>query len=141
MKSRLLLSSSIRARPSVSAVTNFWPVAFAKGRCASGHYQQHPIKTREGLLLSRVSGPTDKPLSELSLPKFWSQLSSQYADRPALISRHEPATQHGLSTKQTLGDDCVRWTFGEMHEHITKLVSGLLDLGVRKGDRVAVLMM
>lgn len=40
-----------------------------------------------------------------------------------------------------LGDDCVRWTFGEMHEHIAKLVSGLLDLGVRKGDRLAVLMM
>lgn len=99
------------------------------------------MEKRGGTLISRVSGPTDKPLNESSLPDFWSQIASQYAERQALVSRHEPASQHGSGPKQTLGDDCVRWTFGEMHEHISKLVSGLLDLGVRKGDRVAVLMM
>ncbi|PWY97346.1 acetyl-CoA synthetase-like protein [Testicularia cyperi] len=108
--------------------------------------QQHPILRADdgkGPLLSRVSGPTDQPLTELSLSQFWAQLNSRYADRPALISRHEPASQHGTASapNHSSSTDCVRWTFGEMDEHIKKLVSGLVQLGVRKGDRVAVLMM
>lgn len=103
--------------------------------------QQHPTKreSNDGPLLSRVSGPTDKPLCELSLSQFWEEAVSKYADLPALISKHEPASQHGK--RGSSSDDCVRWTYGAMNEHIKSLVAGLHQLGVRKADRVAVLMM
>lgn len=104
-------------------------------------YKQHPTQRdpKTDLLLSRVSGPTDKPLCELSLGQFWEDIVAKYADRPALVSKHEPATQHGESGAGS--DDCIRWSYGAMNEHVQSLVSGLHQLGVRKGDRVAVLMM
>lgn len=64
---------------------------------------------------------------------------AKYADRPALISKHEPASQHGRAGSDS--NDCIRWSYGAMNEHIQSLVAGLPQLGVRKGDRVAVLMM
>lgn len=64
---------------------------------------------------------------------------AKYADLPALISKHEPASQHGKGGSGS--NDCVRWTYGAMNEHIKSLVAGLHQLGIRKGDRVAVLMM
>ncbi|GAC98392.1 hypothetical protein PHSY_005986 [Pseudozyma hubeiensis SY62] len=103
-------------------------------------YQLHPTKKDEsGTLLSRVSGPIDKPLCELSLGEFWEKAATNYADRPALISKHEPATQHAKSSSES--SDCIRWSYGAMNEHVQSLVAGLHELGVRKGDRVAVLMM
>lgn len=104
-------------------------------------YKQHPIKTgsKDGTLLSRVSGPTDKPLCELPLGQFWKDTVAKYADLPALISKHEPASQHGRS--RSGADDCIRWSYGEMNENIQQLVAGLQQLGIQKGDRVAVLMM
>ncbi len=112
-------------------------------RCASSlqsAYKLHPTKKdSSGALLSRVSGPTDKPLCELSLGQFWEEAVAKYSDRPALISKHEPTSQHGRTGSDS--DDCIRWSYGAMNEHVQSLVAGLLQLGVRKGDRVAVLMM
>lgn len=103
-------------------------------------YELQPTKKdSNGALLSRVSGPTDKPLCELSLGQFWEEAVAKYSDRPALISKHEPASQHGQTGSDS--DDCIRWSYGAMNEHVQSLVAGLLQLGVRKGDRVAVLMM
>ncbi|SJX65406.1 related to Long-chain-fatty-acid--CoA ligase [Sporisorium reilianum f. sp. reilianum] len=103
-------------------------------------YKLHPTsKDTSGKLLSRVSGPTDKPLCELSLGQFWQQAVAKYADRPALISKHEPASQHGRAASDST--DCIRWSYGSMDEHVQSLVAGLHQLGVRQGDRVAVLMM
>ncbi|EST08670.1 AMP-binding enzyme C-terminal domain protein [Kalmanozyma brasiliensis GHG001] len=103
-------------------------------------YKLYPTKKdSNGALLSRVSGPTDKPLCQLSLGQFWEEAVAKYADRPALISKHEPAHQHGRTGSDS--DDCIRWSYGAMNEHVQSLVAGLLELGVRKGDRVAVLMM
>lgn len=81
----------------------------------------------------------DKPLCELSLVQFWEEAVAKYSDRPALISKHEPASQHGRTGSDS--DDCIRWSYGAMNEHVQSLVAGLLQLGVKKGDRVAVLMM
>lgn len=104
-------------------------------------YTLYPTErlSKDGPLLSRVSGPIDKPLSELSLGQFWEETVAKYADRPALISKHEPASQHGRAGPNS--NDCIRWSYGAMNEHIQSLVTGLHQLGVRKGDRVAVLMM
>lgn len=116
---------------------------------ASNHqpYGQEPSRKDErGRLLSRVSGSTTEPLSEATLAQFWQERVKKYTDRPALIVRHEPFDHHDEmqkigNTREALDDSCIRWTFGEMDEHIRKLVRGMRSLGVRKGDRVAVLMM
>ncbi|PWN51158.1 acetyl-CoA synthetase-like protein [Violaceomyces palustris] len=115
----------------------------------SSPYVQHPTQRSDpsdphSPLLSRVSGPTDKPLSTLTLGQFWSEIVTKFAERPALISRHEPASQHGEASSSSAlssGSDAVRWSFAEMNQHIRKLIKGLLGIGVRKGDRVGVVMM
>lgn len=86
-----------------------------------------------GRLLARVSGPTSTALSDETLPQFWSRLVGEHGDRRALIVKHEPDAQ---------GDGCLRWTFAQMDEHVQRLARGLKEeLGVKRGDRVAVLMM
>ncbi|SPO41579.1 related to Long-chain-fatty-acid--CoA ligase [Pseudozyma flocculosa] len=117
-------------------------------RSLSHTYRQHPTLRADpsdpsSPLLSRVSGPTDKPLSELTLGQFWKETVASHGDRQALVSLHEPATQHAvgsLSSSKT-GDGCIRWSYADMDEHIKRLVAGLRRLGVKKGQRVAVLMM
>lgn len=111
-------------------------------------YRQHPVARLDpsdsnSPLLARVSGPTDKPLNELTFSQFWAETVQQYGERQALVSRHEPASQHAYpSSAGTSGnDDCIRWSFGEMDEHIRQLVKGLRQLGIRKGERVGILMM
>ncbi len=110
-------------------------------------YRAHP----DGPLLSRVSGPTTDPLVEdASLGSFWTRdIVSRYGDRPALIVKHEPSSQHSLipSSSATASPgtaeptDCLRWTFAQMDAHIRTLASGLAALGIRRGSVVAVLMM
>jgi acyl-CoA synthetase (AMP-forming)/AMP-acid ligase II len=106
-------------------------------------YGQEPIqRDDQGRLLSRVSGPTTDSLSEATLAQFWQDRVRKHEDRPALIVRHEPSNHHEMrKVREAADDSCIRWTFGEMDEHIRKLVRGMRSLGVRKGDRVAVLMM
>ncbi|SOV05405.1 related to Long-chain-fatty-acid--CoA ligase [Ustilago sp. UG-2017a] len=139
-----LLASALSAAPKSMASNTFRNTARRQVRLVSSlqsSCQQHPTKreSNDGPLLSRVSGPTDKPLCELSLSQFWEEAVSKYADLPALISKHEPASQHGKGGSSS--GDCVRWTYGAMNEHIKSLVAGLHQLGIRKEDRVAVLMM
>ncbi|KAB5593284.1 hypothetical protein CTheo_3287 [Ceratobasidium theobromae] len=72
---------------------------------------------------SIVAGPLDPPLSELTLPSYFkSQILPHHASRPALISRHEQN---------------IRWTFAEFDAQIERMARGLLDAGVKPGDRVA----
>lgn len=117
------------------------------GSTSSLHtYGREPNKRdEEGRLLSRVSGPHKEPLSEATLAQFWQDRVRKHGDRPALIVRHEPSNHHDLHNISINGkasdDSCIRWKFGQMDEHIRKLVRGMRSLGVRKGDRVAVLMM
>lgn len=138
-----LFGSVVSTGPRNATFAGFRAAAWHQARQASSLqtiYKQHPTaKSKDGQLLSRVSGPTDKPLCELSLGQFWEETVSKYADRPALISKHEPASQHGRGSSSS--DDCIRWSYGEMNEHVRSLVAGMHELGIRKGDRVAVLMM
>lgn len=111
---------------------------------SSSHtYAQEPNrKDEQGRLLSRVSGPAEEPLSEATLAQFWLDRVKKHEERPALIVRHEPSNHHEMHARSIAVDDsCIRWSFGEMNEHIRKLVRGMRSLCVGKGDRVAVLMM
>lgn len=105
---------------------------------------QHPTqRDAEGRLVSRVSGPRFEPLLDETLGQMWKRIVAKHADRPALIVRHEPASQHEKNQIRSASrdDTCLRWTYGDMEEHIQRLMHGLRAIGVQRGDRVAVLMM
>ncbi|SCZ98056.1 BZ3500_MvSof-1268-A1-R1_Chr3-3g06546 [Microbotryum saponariae] len=91
--------------------------------------------------LSHTRGPTDRPLLDVTLPQFWSQLVKDYAQSPALVVRHERADIHSPSSAPggvTADEDCIRWTFDEMDRNIDALARGLRNHGVQKGDRIGV---
>ncbi|SCV74804.1 BQ2448_7833 [Microbotryum intermedium] len=91
--------------------------------------------------LSHTRGPTDRPLLDVTLPEFWTQLVQDYAHSPALVVRHERADIHTLSSASggvTAEDGCIRWTFEEMDRYIDALTRGLRNHGVQKGDRIGV---
>ena len=51
----------------------------------------------------------------------WRELARDHADRPAII------------------DDLGTWSYRQLHAHITRFGNALRGLGLRKGDRVALL--
>ncbi|UZJ56785.1 hypothetical protein CBS101457_006105 [Exobasidium rhododendri] len=128
---------------------------------SSWRYERLPTRRDDqGRLLSRVSGPTDVPLSTNTLGQFWTSIVKKFADRPALIVKHEPRSQLGsLSDGNVYGgskkdeeenkrgrdarisDDCIRWSYAEMDVHVREILRGMRRIGVKRGDRVAVLMM
>lgn len=94
------------------------------------------------LSLSSIAGPTHPPLSPKTLPTFFKEdILRPYAERPALIVHHERARAHGGPPSRNLGVEThLAWDFGEFDRHIQALARGLLVLGVKKGDRVGVVM-
>ncbi|KAF5353143.1 hypothetical protein D9758_008773 [Tetrapyrgos nigripes] len=87
------------------------------------------------LRVSSVQGPTHPPLDHRTLPAYFTQhILANFADRPALTCPHELPTPHSLSTRH------LSWTFSHFDNHISALSRGLISLGVRPGDRVAVIM-
>lgn len=127
----LLHTSSSRSFASVSTPSDAKPLG--------------PLPTQRdssGRLTSRVSGSKSLPLNEQTLARFWTDIVRDHAERPALISRHEPpeGLPHSFVTSRQ-GSECLRWSYEEMDHHIQRLVAGLKQLGVRPGERVAVLMM
>jgi len=118
------------------------------GSCARRHAEpraQVPFRRdANGVLLSRVDGVTEPPLVQHSLYAHWRKLANQYSAGPALISKHEPSTQHDLDdgrAERRDADDCLRWTYLDLNAHIDALALGLVHkLDIRPGDRVGVLM-
>ena len=100
--------------------------------------------TSAKLTRSYLEGPTHPPLSHLTLPAYFTQnILPQHADRPGLICRAEKPRTHGgpVSRHANLGiERHLAWTFGEMDEHVLALARGLIRMGVKKGDRVGVVM-
>lgn len=79
--------------------------------------------------LSIVSGPPlrDEPgLGSLTLPGFLREVTSEYADREALVF-------HTAS-------DIVRWTYAELWERALEVARALRAIGVGKDTRVGILM-
>ncbi|KAF9404187.1 Fatty-acid-CoA ligase, partial [Podila epigama] len=75
--------------------------------------------------LSYVAGASDKPLCEDPIGKFWDRQVATYGDRLGLVVKHE---------------NNLHWTFREFGENVDRVARGLYDLGLRKGDRLAVWM-
>ncbi|MCP5426036.1 MAG: AMP-binding protein [Gammaproteobacteria bacterium] len=71
---------------------------------------------------SYVRGSTSTPLIEDTISHFFDQAAERWADRDALISRHEN----------------IRWTYGDLQRQIDAFAAGLLALGLTKGDRVGI---
>ncbi|EIW55520.1 acyl-CoA synthetase [Trametes versicolor FP-101664 SS1] len=94
------------------------------------------------LTLSAVEGPLEPPLVSKTLPAYFrDDILRIHGARPALIARQEQARPHGGPRSRNLDDAThLAWDFGEFDRHIQALARGLLDLGVKKGDRVGVIM-
>ena len=102
-----------------------------------GHFRR-PLNT-----LSIVSGPTHPPLVSSTLPDFFErELLERFASRPALVCKKERYRFYGgPTTSRNLGrTDCLAWDFEEFNYHISSMARGLVTLGVKKGDRVGVVM-
>ena len=94
------------------------------------------------LTLSEVVGPAHPPLVEKTLPSYFrDDVLRVHGSRPALISRKEGPRPFGGPRGRNLGDaPHLAWDFGEFDRHIQALARGLLSMGVKKGDRVGVIM-
>ncbi|KAI5121807.1 hypothetical protein M0805_009799 [Coniferiporia weirii] len=98
--------------------------------------------SRSLLTASYVEGPKEPPLDTRTLGAFFeTQLLPNLSSKPALICRKEPPRAHAGPQQYNLGrSDCLAWSFEELHRHTEALARGLLALGVKKGDRVGVIM-
>ena len=72
--------------------------------------------------LSYSSGPSDTPLLGQTIPAHIKATAAAHANEPALVDRHSDR----------------RWTYGEFDRDTDALAAGLLERGVRKGDRVGI---
>jgi hypothetical protein len=94
------------------------------------------------LTSSSVQGPTERSLDLRTLTGFFrEEVIGKHAHRPALICRQERPRAHGGPPSRNLSvNSHLAWDFDEFDKHIRALARGLVAMGVRKGDRVAVLM-
>lgn len=98
---------------------------------------------------SSVTGPLSPPLYDSTLYSYFtSQVLAKHPSRPALICRAERSGAHGGPTarirnlaKEGGGERAyLAWDFEEFDRNIMALARGLVGLGVKKGDRVGVVM-
>ncbi|MHB9840591.1 AMP-binding protein [Paraburkholderia terrae] len=78
------------------------------------------IEPKDGL--SYVRGSTDVPLSESTVGQFLVDTARRFPDRPAVVFREQE----------------IRWNWREFQQEVDVLASGLLELGIQKGDRVGI---
>jgi non-ribosomal peptide synthetase component E (peptide arylation enzyme) len=100
------------------------------------------LGTRRCLSSSVVKGPLHPPLNHKTLSKYFREdILEKYSGRPALICRQELPRAHGGPPSQNLNRTRhLAWDFEEFNRHINAMARGLLQMGVSKGDRVAVVM-
>ncbi|KAG5334854.1 hypothetical protein C0989_002765 [Termitomyces sp. Mn162] len=97
---------------------------------------------RRLLTKSYVEGPLQPPLETRTLGEYFtSVVLRSFPTRPALICRSErPRTHHGPPSRNMEVTTHLAWDFAEFDRHINSLARGLLGMGVRKGDRVGIVM-
>lgn len=100
------------------------------------------LSRRQLLTKSYVKGSLEPPLSSKTLPDFFdTEILAKYAQRPALICRQEKAQAHGGPPSKNLhGKRHLAWDYEEFDRHNGALARGLTAMGVKKGDRVGVIM-
>jgi hypothetical protein len=80
----------------------------------------------------------EHPLEERTLPTYFQDhLLPSFGDRPALVCKAEPPHHFGGPSQSNTH---LRWTFGNLDDHVVALAKGLISLGVKKGDRIGVIM-
>ncbi|KAG8962345.1 hypothetical protein FRC03_004322 [Tulasnella sp. 419] len=89
---------------------------------------------------SYVEGPLHPPLHQSTIYEYFlSAIIAKHGDKTALVSCHEPAEQHGGPLQQDPSSN-IHWNFEEMDIRAAALSRGLSQIGITKGDRVAVVM-
>lgn len=95
------------------------------------------------LSTSFVRGPTKQnALLTQTFPKFYEErIMPEFSSTLALVSTHETPNPHN-APRSTLSESnkYLRWSFEDMHRHASALARGMVQMGVRKGDRVGVVM-
>ena len=71
---------------------------------------------------SYVSGATDRPLLEDTIPAALAQAVERWGGREALVVRHQD----------------VRWTWSAFAREVDLLAAGLAALGLKKGERIGI---
>ena len=113
---------------------------------AHNHWRRLSIynsrRARRFLTLSSVQGPLHPPLVTNTLSQYFqSEILQNHSTRPALICRKElPRAHHGPLSRNLGVVSHLAWDFEELDRHSNALARGLLGMGVRKGDRVGVVM-
>jgi len=64
----------------------------------------------------------DKPLIGMTIGEMFDDIAGSYPERDALVSEHQS----------------VRYTWQQLQQQVNKAAKGLLSLGYKKGDRVAI---
>jgi acyl-CoA synthetase (AMP-forming)/AMP-acid ligase II len=92
--------------------------------------------------LSSVEGPSHPPLVNATLSEYFAkEVLEKHSTRPALICPNEGPRAHGGPLSHNLGVRThLAWDFQDFDRHIKALSRGLLNMGVKKGDRVGVIM-
>lgn len=72
--------------------------------------------------LSIARGATDVPLLETTIGQALLKVAAEHGDGLALVSRHQS----------------IRWTWAQLIAQVDSVATGLLDLGIGKGDRVGI---
>jgi len=94
------------------------------------------------LTLSSVKGSKHPPLEYRTLPNYFREkIVGKHAEKPALICRQEPPRTHGGPPSGNMNvRSHLAWDFHAFDRHILATARGLVALGVKKGDRVGVIM-
>ena len=71
---------------------------------------------------SHVRGAAAPPLSDLTIPALLRATVERFGDRPGVVFRAQQ----------------VRWSWREFGSQVEALAAGLLQLGLRAGDRVGI---
>ncbi|KAL1980233.1 hypothetical protein VTN96DRAFT_4438 [Rasamsonia emersonii] len=94
------------------------------GSLAQRQLNVTPLQYRSLLTQSYARGPTEPPLFEQTVPEHFATIVNRYGDRQAVIAKHQNE----------------RLTYDALDRKSNALARGLQSIGVRKGDRVAVML-
>ena len=73
-------------------------------------------------MLSHFKGPTTSPLIQSTIGEALVVAAAKWGDRDALVSVHQQ----------------LRFTYSQFLEHVDRLASNLIALGLEKGDRIGI---
>lgn len=117
-----------------------WKLSQVTGRSLAPKLNAHSL-LRRYLSSSFVEGSSHPPLLNSTLGNYFARnVIEKYPYRPALICREELPRSNGGPRSRNLGvSSHLAWDYSEFDANITAVTRGLLRMGVKKGDRVGVI--